>query len=142
MVLSQYLSPPIPFGQKAVANPFLQVVAETCIPEVLEKFASQADGSISIPPASLYDLAKRHLHPLTALAMPSSPHGRPALEFYWPVPGEGIVSRFAVRELFAFDPRRCPITFLWYAGGVEDQDGIYFASGPQDIGMLCVDHLG
>ena len=128
-------------GYKAVANPFLQVVAETCLPEVLEKFSNRADGSISIPAASLYDLAKRHLHPLTALAMPTSPHGRPALELYWPLPGEGIVSRFAVRELFAFDPRRCPITFLWYAGGAVDQDGIYFASGPQDIAMLSVDHL-
>jgi uncharacterized surface protein with fasciclin (FAS1) repeats len=128
-------------GYKAVANPFLQVVAETCVPEILERFGGQPDGNLCIPAGALYDLAKRHLHPLTALAMPGSPHGRPALELYWPVPREGIVSRFAVRELFAFDPRRCPITFLWYAGGKEDREGIYFASGPEDIGMLSVDHL-
>lgn len=128
-------------GFKAIATPFLQVVAETCLPEVVNKFGDESDGSIRIPAAGLYEMGRRHLHPLTALGMPRSPHARPALELYWPVPGEGFVSRFAVRELFAFDPRRCPITFLWYAGGAEDRDGIYFSSGPSDMGMLSVDHL-
>lgn len=127
-------------GFKAVATPFLQVSAETCLPEVLERFAGP-DGSLCIPPADLADLGRRHLHPLTAAAMPASPHSRPALEMYWPVAGEGILSRFAVRELFAFDPRRCPITFLWYAGGSEDTKGIYFSSGPHDMAMLSVDPL-
>ena len=128
-------------GYKAIATPFLQVVVETCLPDALKRFGGQPDGSISIPPAGLYELGRRHLHPLTALAMPRSPHGRPALDLIWPVPGEGFVSRFAVRELFAFDPRRCPITFLWYAGGPEDQESIYLASGPEEMAMLSVDPL-
>jgi hypothetical protein len=128
-------------GYKAIATPFLQVVAESCIPEALETFGCPDDGTILIPPSGLYDLGRRHLHPLTALAMPRSPHGRPALDMIWPVPGEGFVSRFALRELFAFDPRRCPITFLWYAGGAEDDENIYLATGPEDMAMLSVDPL-
>jgi uncharacterized surface protein with fasciclin (FAS1) repeats len=128
-------------GARAIATPFLQVVAETCTPEVLARFRDASDGSIAIPAAALADLGRRHLHPLTALAVPGSPHGRPALERYWPVTGAGFVSRFAVRELFAFDPRRCPITFLWYAAGPEDRAGIHFAAGPHDMAMLSVDPL-
>lgn len=128
-------------GFKAISIPFLQVVAETCVPEALERFGGQADGSIRIPAEGLYELGRCHLHPLTALAMPNSPHGRPGLDMHWPVQGEGILSRYIVRELFALDPRRCPITFLWYAGGEEDREGIYVATGPQDMAMLSVDPL-
>jgi hypothetical protein len=128
-------------GYDAIATPFLQVVAETCIDDALARFTQASDGSIAIPPAALAELGRRHLHPLTALAMPASPHARPGLERYWPVPGDGILSRFAVRELFAFDPRRRPITFLWYAGGPEDTRGIYFSGGPHDMGMLSVDPI-
>ncbi len=126
---------------KAIAVPFLQVAKETCLPEAQARFRVAGDDSIRIPAEGLAELGRRHLHPLTALAMPGSPHGRPALEGYWPAGPEGFVSRFAVRELFAFDPRRCPITFLWYAGGAEDREGIHFSSGPEDMGMLSVDAL-
>jgi len=128
-------------GRKAIATPFLQVTLESCLPEAEERYADPASGSIRIPPEGLAELGRRHLHPLTALALPGSPHGRPALELYWPAGAEGFVSRFAVRELFAFDPRRCPITFLWYAAGGEDRESIHFSAGPHDMGMLSVDPL-
>jgi hypothetical protein len=128
-------------GYKAIAVPFLQVVMETCLPDVKARFKSTENGTITIPQMKLAELGRSHLHPLTTLALPNSPHGRPALDFYWPVGKEGFISRFGVRELFAFDPRRCQITFLWYAGGKEDQTGIYFGEGSHDIAMLSVDPL-
>jgi hypothetical protein len=128
-------------GKKAIAVPFLQVVAETCIPEAMARFGGPPGQALTIPPAALADLARRHLHPLTALATPGSPHARPALEMHWPIPGEGVLSRFAVRELFAVDPRRAAMTHLWYAGGPEDLDGIHFADDSDDMAMLSVDPL-
>jgi uncharacterized surface protein with fasciclin (FAS1) repeats len=128
-------------GKKAIAVPFLQVVAETCIPEALERFGDLPARCLTIPPAALVDLALRHMHPLTTLATPGSPHARPALDMHWPVPGQGILSRFAVRELFALDPQRATMTFLWYAGGAEDIDGIHFANDSDDMVMLSVDPL-
>lgn len=128
-------------GARAIAVPFLQVVAETCIPEALERFGQRPEEGLKIPSVAIVDLARRHLHPLTTLATPGSPHARPALEMHWPVPGHGVLSRFAVRELFAVDPRRTAMTFLWYAGGAEDFEGIHFASDSDDMVMLSVDPL-
>jgi len=128
-------------GKKAVAVPFLQVVAETCVPEAKARFGGPVEQGLTIPPAELVALARRHLHPLTGAATPGSPHARPALEMHWPVPGDGFLSRFAVREAFAIDPRRCPMTFLWYAGGAEDLDGIHFSADSDDMVMLSVDPL-
>jgi hypothetical protein len=128
-------------GYKAIAAPFLQVSLETCLPDAIARYSSSEGQVITISPENLTELACKHLHPLSALTLPKSPHGRPALELNWPVGNQGFVSRFAVRELFAFDPRRCPITFLWYAEGNEDQNGIYFGKGPHDIAMLSVDPL-
>lgn len=129
-------------GARAIAVPFLQVVAETCVPEALERFSGpNPEEGLKIAPTAMVDLARRHLHPLTMLATPASPHARPALEMHWPIPSHGFLSRFAVRELFAVDPRRTKMTFLWYAGGAEDREGLHFADDSDEMIMLSVDPL-
>ncbi len=128
-------------GYSGVACPFLLVVADTCVPEAQERFMARRTAVMAIPPSSIWDLAQRHLHPLQLLSMPGVRHARPAFEMHWPVGSEGIVSRYAVRELVAFDPRRCPITFLWYPGNLPEGQDIYFGADSDEMLMLSVDPL-
>jgi len=128
-------------GFKAVANPFLQVCLESCLKDARKNFFHPERGALEISPENLTRLALRHLHPLSFAVMPESPHTRPALDMHWQVGCEGFVSRFAVREMFAFNPCRCQMTYLWYPEGEEDFEKIYFAEGPHDIAMLSLDPL-
>lgn len=109
-------------GKLGTAMPYLRVISETLIPAMAELARGQ-DGSIDIPPGELVRLAVKHLHPLSAVAVAGSRHGRPSLEKLWHIPGEGLLLRHMVRELFSFDPQRVEITHLWYAGaGVKPED--------------------
>jgi hypothetical protein len=128
-------------GHRGVACPFLLVSSETCVSDARGQFIDPATGILTVPPAAMWPFARRHLHPLQMLAMPGGPHARPAFELHWPVGGEGMISRYAIRELVAFDPGRCPITFLWNAGGPEDAEGVYFATDSDEMLMLSVDPI-
>jgi uncharacterized surface protein with fasciclin (FAS1) repeats len=63
-------------------------------------------------------------------------HTRPALEAIWRVPGEGLVFRHMVRELFVFDPNRLELTHLWYAGDGCGIDDIHVVTDSDDMFML------
>jgi uncharacterized surface protein with fasciclin (FAS1) repeats len=128
-------------GRKGVACPFVLVVGETLVPEARARFLDPSTGTIAVPPAQMWSLAHRHVHPLHALAIPGAPHARPAFELHWPVGREGMISRYAVRELTAFDPARCPISFLWNADGPEDLEGIHFVTDSDEMLTLSVDPL-
>jgi hypothetical protein len=128
-------------GRRGIACPFILVTSETCVADARARF-TDLSGILTIPPSEMWSFARRHMHPLHTLAMPGAPHARPAFEMHWPVGEEGMLSRYAVREMVAFDPRRCPITFLWNADGPEDLKGLHFASEPVDMLMLSVDPLG
>lgn len=128
-------------GKTGIACPFVIVSAETCGPEVLERFLDPSGGSLIIGYADMADLVSRHMHPLQVLGMAGGPHARPAFEIHYPVAGHGLISRYAVRELVAFDPARCPISFLWYADMPQAPDAIHFAAGPEEMLMLSVDPL-
>jgi uncharacterized surface protein with fasciclin (FAS1) repeats len=128
-------------GKRGVACPFVLVTSDTCIADARTRFLDPDVGTLTIAPDELWPLARRHMHPNQALAMPGSPHSRPVFEMHWPVRSNGMVSSYAIRELVAFDPRRCPITHFWYADGPEDADGIHFASDPADMFMLSVDPI-
>ncbi|MBV9984802.1 fasciclin domain-containing protein [Bradyrhizobium sp.] len=128
-------------GRKGVACPFVLVVGETLVPEARARFLDQSTGTIAVPPAQMWSLAHRHVHPLHALAIPGAPHARPAFELHWPVGRDGMISRYAVRELTAFDPARCPISFLWNADGPEDLEGIHFVTDSDEMLTLSVDPL-
>ncbi len=126
-------------GYKGVACPFLLVNSDTLTPS-LQAFEDGA--ALTIDAAEIARLGLQHLHPLHMLAMPGAPHARPAFEMHRSVDAHTMVSNYAVRELVAFDPSRCPITFLWYAGGDADPDGIYFGDDSDDMLMLSVDPIG
>lgn len=128
-------------GSKGVACPFVLVVSETLVSDARTRFLDEPTGAIVVPPAQMWSLVHRHMHPLQALAIPGAPHARPAFELHWPVGREGMISRYAVRELAAFDPARCPISFLWNADGPEDLDGIHFVTDSDEMLMLSVDPL-
>jgi hypothetical protein len=128
-------------GRKGVACPFVLVVGETLVPAARSRFLDRATGTIAVPPAQMWSLVQRHMHPLHALAIPGAPHARPAFELHWPVGPEGMISRYAVRELTAFDPARCPISFLWNADGPEDLEGVHFVTESDEMLMLSVDPL-
>jgi uncharacterized surface protein with fasciclin (FAS1) repeats len=128
-------------GRKAVACPFVIVASETFVPAARAWFTNVTTGVITVPQEKIWSLVRHHVHPLQILAVPGSPHARPAFELHWPVGREGMISRYAVRELVAFDPRRCPISFLWYADGPEDLDGIHFVTDSDEMLMLSVDPL-
>ena len=125
-------------GYAGVACPFVLTVGETLLPEV-EGFRN--DNALDIGGADLVRLALRHIHPLHVLAMQGAPHARPVFEMHWPVDSTTLLSRYAVRELVAFDPRRCPLTFLWYAGGPENLEALYFAADSDEMLMLSVDPI-
>lgn len=128
-------------GKTGIACPFVIVSAETCGPEVLERFRDPSGEALIIGYADMADLVNRHMHPLQVLGMAGGPHARPAFEIHYPVAGHGLISRYAVRELVAFDPARCPISFLWYADTPQAPDAIHFAAGPEEMLMLSVDPL-
>ena len=96
-------------GYKGVACPFLLVNSDTLTPS-LQAFEDGA--ALTIDAAEIARLGLQHLHPLHMLAMPGAPHARPAFEMHRSVDAHTMVSNYAVRELVAFDPSRCPITFL------------------------------
>jgi hypothetical protein len=127
-------------GKRGIACPFILITSETCVAEARAIFIDQSSGVLTMPPSKLWSFVRRHMHPLQALAMPAAPHARPVFEMHWPDEG-GMLSRYAVREMVAFDPRRCPITFLWNADGSEDLQDLHFASDPFDMFMLSVDPL-
>jgi len=128
-------------GKTGVACPFVLVTSETCIDEARTRFLDQETHSLTIPWTEMWSLAGRHLHPLHALAIPGGPHARPAFELHFPVQTAGMISCYAVRELVAFDPARCPISFLWYADDPQPAENIYFATGSDEMLMLSVDPL-
>lgn len=129
-------------GRRGVACPYLPVSSDTCVADARERFVDAASGVLTLPSSAVWPFAQRHLHPLHALAIPGGPHARPLYQLHWPVGSEGTISRYAFREFVAFDPSRCPITFLWNADGPEDLDGIYFAHDSDDMFMLSVDSIG
>jgi len=128
-------------GKTGIACPFVLVASETCRDEARRRFFDADAQALTIPWDAMWSLAHRHIHPLHALAMPGAPHARPAFELHFPVRDTGMISRYAVRELVAFDPARCPISFLWYADGDQEAEGIHFATEPDEMLMLSVDPL-
>lgn len=127
-------------GKKAVITSLTQVVEETLIPEAQARFQPSPDAPLTVSGPDLVALSLRHLHPVTALTLPESPHGRPAIDKYWTVPREGLVGKHSQREMTAFDPRQMPMTFLWYPNDTQGDD-IEFAHDSDDITMLSLDPL-
>lgn len=126
-------------GKSAVACPFVQVTSETIVPDVRRRLLDRDTGVITYPGRDAWDLVRRHMHPLQIAGMPGAPHARPAFELHWPVGREGMISRYALREVVAFDPRRCPITFFLYADGDENLDAVHFETDGSEMLMLSVD---
>ena len=126
-------------GWRGVASPFIEVASETTVHEARTRFLDPESGALTIEPTAMWPFARRHVHPLHALAVPGGPHARAAFFLHWPVGEQGTISRYAFRELTAFDPRRCPITSLWYPDGPEDAEGVYFVGDSDEMLMLSVD---
>ena len=122
-------------GKLGTAMPYVRVISETCLPE-MNAMTRASDGSLAIRPGELVRTGMRHLHPLTAAALADGRHGRPSLEMLWRVPGEGLVLRHIVRELFSFDPNRIELTHLWYAGGKVSPRDIHVVTDSDEMFML------
>jgi len=127
-------------GKKAVITPLTQVVLETLVPEARKLYQPTPQSPLTITGAEMAELSLRHLHPVSCLPLEQSPHARPAIDQYWTVPGEGLVERHSQREMFAFDPARIPMTFLWYPGTLDDED-IIFPDNSDVASMLSLDPL-
>jgi len=121
-------------GKLAIAKPYLRVISESCLPEIAA--LGKRGDIIPIQSGDLVRIGVRHMHPLTSSAFVLGRHGRPSLEAIWRVPGEGVVFRHMVRELFAFDPTRITPTHLWYAGDGCTIGDFHIVTDSDDMFML------
>ncbi len=122
-------------GRAGTAMPYVRVISESILPTVTALRQSPL-GAIDISGRELMRLAIEHMHPLSAVASDTSRHGRPSLEMLWHVPGEGLLLRNMVRELFSFDPSRLDITHLWYAGRGAEPEDIHIVTDSDEMLML------
>ena len=96
-------------GYAGCVLPSFRVVSETCVEDVINRFAKSPESSISIEPGELVRLGVRHMHPLSATGVANALHGRPDTGLLYKIPGEGFVSRTSCNWLF-IDPQLIAMT--------------------------------
>lgn len=92
-------------GYRAVYTPGPQVVLETILPEIESRFPPFAASRVALQDHEVLDLLFRHLHPIAATMLRSSPRrvGHPEHDLR-AVPGRGFVARVLCSQPFCFDP--------------------------------------
>lgn len=92
-------------GCRAVYTPGPQVVLETILPEIEQRFPLLSVPHITLGDQELLDLLFRHLHPIAATMFRDSPRriGHPEHDLR-AVPGRGFVARVLCSQPFCFDP--------------------------------------
>lgn len=80
-------------GKRVVMIPECRLKKESFIPALRRRFADEA-GLIAPAQRELVALAMEHLHPVTeSFFINSKRFNRAAYKIYWPIPGEGLLSR-------------------------------------------------
>jgi hypothetical protein len=126
-------------GKRAIFMTYVRVTQETCVPEVRRLYASQASPVINVSPRELVDLAMRHMHPLTITYMRHSPNFPIHPEFVlWPVPGEGLLMRVLVREMFAYDPKMVDLNQEALVAHRLDPDLVHYITDSDDLFSLSL----
>ena len=96
-------------GRAGCMLPSFRVISETCVDDVLKRFAGAPDAPIAITPGDLVRLGVRHMHPMSATGVANAVHGRPDTGLMYHVENEGFMSRTSANWLF-IDPGRTAIT--------------------------------
>jgi hypothetical protein len=92
-------------GAAAVFSPSLQVVCETALPELEQRFPDPA-GPIDLDAAAAGTLGLRHLHPLWIAHVRSSPRSSFLPEYLIRTVGGGVTIRMLALFPICVDPRR------------------------------------
>jgi hypothetical protein len=121
-------------GKRAIYTTYLRVMQETCVPDLLRLHANPATSAIDASSRELVDLALRHIHPLAITCMRDSGNFpiHPEL-ILWPVPGEGLLMRVLVREMFAYDPRLIDLNERALAAHPIDSDLVHYVTDSDDL---------
>jgi len=126
-------------GKRAIFMTYVRVMQETCVPDVRRLYASQASPVIDVSSRELVDLALRHIHPLTITYMRHSPNFPIHPEFVlWPVPGEGLLMRVLVREMFAYDPKMIDLNQQALMAHTLDPDLVHCITDSDDLFALSL----
>ena len=94
-------------GKRAIMCTGLTAVTETCLPDLLARFYSEEDFSITISSRELVRLSLDHMEPCGWSLFWDSTHFNPTpSQLYWNVPEEGILARwFQLTPLMVY-PRK------------------------------------
>lgn len=126
-------------GKRAIFMTYVRVTQETCVPEVRRRFASPASPVINASSRELVDVALRHIHPLTITYMRHSPNFPVHPEFVlWPVPGEGLLMRVLVREMFAYDPNMIDLNQQALVAHKVDPGLVHYITDSDDLFSLSL----
>ena len=124
-------------GKKAIFITYVRVVSETCIPELRRRHLSQDGTVLEASPRRLVELALQYIHPLALTCMRDSPNFpiHPEL-ILWSVPGEGLLMRVLVREMFAYDPSLFDLNQQALLAHAPDPDDVHYVTDSDDVFAL------
>jgi hypothetical protein len=124
-------------GKKAIFITYVRVVSETCIPELRRRHLSQDGAVLTAQPRCLVELALQYIHPLALTYMRDSSNFpiHPEL-ILWSVPGEGLLMRVLVREMFAYDPALFDLNHQALLAHAPDPDDVHFVTDSDDLFAL------
>jgi hypothetical protein len=128
---------PLEMGKAAVlAPPQLRVVSESIVPDFEQR--RQSSSIIAISPAEAVELGRRHLHPLFGEVVADCPHGRPGIEFLWPVGDQGFLLCQTTREIIACNPRRCFLTEKFLGSTLDSLTDVHMSRSADDTFFLSL----
>lgn len=131
------LCEPLGQGKKAVlAPPQLRVVSETVLPAIAGLIDER--GAAALSAHDTVGMGMRHLHPLFAQVVDGNPHGRPGIEFLWPVADEGFLLCQTAREIIAYDPARCTVSERFLEESMEDLAEFHVSASAEDTFFLSL----
>jgi hypothetical protein len=80
-------------GFRAVLLLTLRLVQDTFVPELLKKYPSKEDQSVTVGPRDLTTLALHYLHPIEKSYFWKKGKSSFPIHAYWPVEGTGLIAR-------------------------------------------------
>jgi hypothetical protein len=126
-------------GKRAVFMTYVRVAAEDCIAEVRKRHLASDGVTINASPRTFVGLAMEFIHPLALTYLRDSKifPVHPELVL-WSVPGEGMLMRVLVREMFAFDPKMFPLNQCALPSDINNLDLVHFITDSDDLFALSL----
>ncbi|MBT3886948.1 MAG: hypothetical protein HOF70_19370 [Rhodospirillaceae bacterium] len=136
-------------GYAAIMTDGLRVIAEHFMPAFEDASLKGADGSLSIRPRALMELAMDFIHPYEASVTWNSKfiHDVP-FRLHWPVPGGGIVTQgfcynpiYLAPEKYDFGSVKAMDHGLVDAA-ITNLDRVYYCQDSDDVALVSIDEEG